>query len=138
MLRKLNSATKAGFTLVEIMIVVAIIALLAAIAVPNFLRARKRSQATAILEEMRLIDAAKDQYAIEQNLVGSATVAWSNARVHMKPGTRLANATAVTDLLGTAIVLGTIDTPPTIATTTRDNFTDVVTSTVGFWGSYSL
>ena len=68
MLRKLNSS-RSGFTLVEIMIVVAIIALLAAIAVPNFLRARKRSQATAILEEMRLIDAAKDQYAIENNLV---------------------------------------------------------------------
>ena len=45
MLRKLNTK-HAGFTLVEIRIVVAIIALLAAIAVPNFLRSRKRSQAT--------------------------------------------------------------------------------------------
>src|ERR1041384_8360196 len=55
----------AGFTLVEIMIVVAIIALLAAIAVPGFLRARKRSQASKILNDLRLIDAAVDQYAIE-------------------------------------------------------------------------
>ena len=56
-----------GFTLVEIMIVVAIIALLAAIAVPGFLRARKRAQGTTIKNDLRLIDAAKDQYAIEFN-----------------------------------------------------------------------
>jgi prepilin-type N-terminal cleavage/methylation domain-containing protein len=55
----------AGFTLVEIMIVVAIIALLAAIAVPGFLRARKRSQASKILNDLRMIDGAVDQYAIE-------------------------------------------------------------------------
>jgi prepilin-type N-terminal cleavage/methylation domain-containing protein len=72
MLRKLQTR-RGGFTLVEIMIVVAIIALLAAIAVPNFLRARKRSQATRILEDLRLIDAAVDQYAIEANLTGGAS-----------------------------------------------------------------
>src|SRR6201993_4074531 len=55
------------FTLVEIIIVVAIIALLAAIAVPGFLRARKRSQASRILNDLRLIDSAVDQYAIEKN-----------------------------------------------------------------------
>jgi len=59
MLRKLHTR-RGGFTLVEIMIVVAIIALLAAIAVPNFLRARKRSQATQVLEDLRLIDSAID------------------------------------------------------------------------------
>jgi prepilin-type N-terminal cleavage/methylation domain-containing protein len=66
MLTKLNRK-HAGFTLVEIMIVVAIIALLAAIAVPGFLRARKRSQASKILNDLRMIDAACDQYAIETN-----------------------------------------------------------------------
>src|SRR3989442_1402109 len=64
MLNKLNQR-RGGFTLVEIMIVVAIIALLAAIAVPGFLRARKRSQASKIINDLRLIDAAVDQYAIE-------------------------------------------------------------------------
>ena len=44
------------------MIVVAIIALLAAIAVPGFLRARKRSQARRVLNDLRMIDAAVDQY----------------------------------------------------------------------------
>src|ERR671916_436256 len=64
MLNKLNK-NRGGFTLVEIMIVVAIIALLAAIAVPGFLRSRKRSQASKILNDLRMIDAAIDQYAIE-------------------------------------------------------------------------
>ena len=66
--------SRGGFTLVEIMIVVAIIALLAAIAVPGFLRARKRSQATSILNDARVIDGALDQYAIENNKKGSDTV----------------------------------------------------------------
>ncbi len=52
MFKKLQTK-HAGFTLVEIMIVVAIIALLAAIAVPGFLRARKRSQASRILNDLR-------------------------------------------------------------------------------------
>src|SRR6516165_4696385 len=76
MLQKLNK-NRGGFTLVEIMIVVAIIALLAAIAVPNFLRARKRSQATRCLEDLRIIDSAIDQYAIENNKSGGAMVVWT-------------------------------------------------------------
>src|SRR6202163_1161039 len=80
MLRKLQTK-RAGFTLVEIMIVVAIIALLAAIAVPGFLRARKRSQASRILNDLRMIDGAVDQYAIETGRSTGAlvdTVDWTN------------------------------------------------------------
>ena len=73
MLQKLQKS-RGGFTLVEIMIVVAIIALLAAIAVPGFIRARKRSQATRMLEDLRLIDAAVDQYAVETNKKGGFAV----------------------------------------------------------------
>ena len=83
MLQKLNK-NRGGFTLVEIMIVVAIISLLAAIAVPNFLRARKRSQATRILEDLRIIDAAIDQYAIETNKAGGGTVNWADVQNYLK------------------------------------------------------
>lgn len=65
---KINTSRKAGFTLVEIMIVVAIIGLLAAIAIPNFVKARESAQAKSCINNMRQIDGAVDQYALEQGL----------------------------------------------------------------------
>ncbi len=82
---------RGGFTLVEIMIVVAIIALLAAIAVPGFLRARKRSQASRVINDLRLIDAAVDQYAIENNKTTGSTVQTVDWIVYMKKGSTLYN-----------------------------------------------
>src|SRR3978361_1406030 len=93
------SQSKSAFTLVEIMVVVAIIALLASLAVPNFLRARKRSQATRILEDLRIIDSAIDQYAIENNKSGGANVIWADIQVYLKKGSVLYNSGG-TDMLG--------------------------------------
>ena len=78
-----------GFTLVEIMIVVAIIALLAAIAVPGFLRARKRSQASRILNDLGMIDSALDQYSIENNKKTSDPVATADWPSYVKKGSPL-------------------------------------------------
>jgi prepilin-type N-terminal cleavage/methylation domain-containing protein len=70
---KINTSRKAGFTLVEIMIVVAIIGLLAAIAIPNFVRARQTSQTNACINNLRQIDGAKQQWALEFNQPAGAT-----------------------------------------------------------------
>lgn len=61
-----NKTQQAAFTLVEIMIVVAIIGLLAAIAIPNFVKARTTSQCNACIENLRQIDAAASQFALEK------------------------------------------------------------------------
>jgi len=63
----MKSNKKSGFTLVEIMIVVAIIGLLAAIAIPSFLNARTRSQTSACQNNLRQISGSKDQYALDHN-----------------------------------------------------------------------
>ena len=59
-----TSRNKSGFTLVEIMIVVAIIGLLAAIAIPNFIKARTTSQKNACINNLKQIDGAIQQWAL--------------------------------------------------------------------------
>jgi prepilin-type N-terminal cleavage/methylation domain-containing protein len=71
---KLATQRSHGFTLVEIMIVVAIIGLLAAIAVPNFVRARSKAQQNACINNLKQMDGAKAQWAIENKKVDSDTV----------------------------------------------------------------
>ena len=131
MLTKLNRK-HAGFTLVEIMIVVAIIALLAAIAVPGFLRARKRSQASKILNDLRMIDAAVDQYAIETNRTSNNPVAVSDWTKYVKKDTALYNTGA--SLFGTPYNAQTVDMIPQVPASDYANLSDVAGP--GFWSPY--
>ena len=72
---KLNTSRRSAFTLVEIMIVVAIIGLLAAIAIPNFIKAREASQKSACIANLKQIEGAKVTFALENKKVNTTVVA---------------------------------------------------------------
>jgi prepilin-type N-terminal cleavage/methylation domain-containing protein len=130
----ISSAPKSrnAFTLVEIMIVVAIIALLAAIAVPGFLRARKRSQASRILNDLRLIDAAVDQYAIETNRATAFSVTPDDWKNYLKKGTALYNSGS--SILGSAYGTQAVDSIPQVPASDYAALSDVAST--GFWSPY--
>src|SRR5205814_1270429 len=77
---------KQGFTLVEIMIVVAIIGLLAAIAIPNFVKARTTAQKNACIANLKQIDGAIQQWALEQKKVSTDTVDETSVATYLKAG----------------------------------------------------
>ncbi len=121
-----------GFTLVEIMIVVAVIALLAAIAVPSFLRARKRSQASLIKNDLRLIDNAIQMYAMETTKKTGDPVFFDDWTDYVKDDSRL-NDTAQ-DVFGHDYNDQTVDSLPVVPAVSYDALSDVADS--AFWAPY--
>lgn len=123
---------RGGFTLVEIMIVVAILALLMALAVPGYVRSRKRSQATSIRNDLRLIDAAIDQYGTE-NILASGTIVPQTAwKLYIKPNTRLYNTGS--DVFGQPYGSQQVGILPPVPAISFDDLSPIVDS--AFWSPY--
>jgi prepilin-type N-terminal cleavage/methylation domain-containing protein len=128
-----GNRTYLGFTLVEIMIVASVIALLAAICVPGFLRARKRSQATKVLEDLRIIDQATDQYAVETNKKTGMHPVFTDLKTFMKAKTRLYNTGR--DIFNRRYGPFTVDTYPRVPTRTYNALSDVADT--DFWSPFN-
>jgi prepilin-type N-terminal cleavage/methylation domain-containing protein len=113
---KINKSRKSGFTLVEIMIVVAIIGLLAAIAIPNFVRARTTAQTNACINNLRQIDGAKQQWALETKQAANAAPQATDIDPYL--GRSGSSATVICPAGGTGATFGSsytinnVDVPP--------------------------
>ena len=112
---KNRTSRKSGFTLVEIMIVVAIIGLLAAIAIPNFVKSRTTSQANACINNLRQLDGAKQQWALENKQAASASPVQSDVQPYLGRGSAGAYPTCPA---GGAYTIGNLATSPSCALST--------------------
>jgi len=126
------SRKTSGMTLIEIIIVMSIIALLAAIAIPSYLRSRKRAQAMEVLQELRLLDTALEQYTQEHNLPGGTEVPFARLRPYLNQGTALYDTG--NDLMGNPYGPFIIDTVPVVNQRTYEEFEMVADAS--FWSPY--
>src|SRR5258707_1277734 len=108
---KTNSARSRGFTLVEIMIVVLIIGILMAIAVPNFIQARNNSRKNSCIANLKQIDSAKEQYAMDQKLSTGGAVTMANL-TDPTTGYIKGAATGPAEPMGGTYTVNVVGTPP--------------------------
>lgn len=118
------------------MIVVTVIALIASIGVPSYVRARKRSQAGTILNAVRALEGAISQYTIEHNKTGAEAISMADLPdflPYIKTNSPL-YSTLPNDLLGNPFTVSTLDAPPKISAGTFTTLSDV--APVDFWSPY--
>jgi prepilin-type N-terminal cleavage/methylation domain-containing protein len=111
---QIKTNRKSGFTLVEIMIVVAIIGLLAAIAIPNFVKAREQAQLNSIVNNLRITEGAKDQWALENKQGTGALPVPTDIAPYMKN-----NKFPPTLIVGEAYNINAVGTPATAGVTVK-------------------
>jgi prepilin-type N-terminal cleavage/methylation domain-containing protein len=126
--------TRKGFTLIEIMITVVIISMLAAIAVPGWFRARKRSQAGRILEDLVQIDHATDEYAIDNSKTTGVNPSFVDLKNYLKTGSILYATGA--DLFGDSYGPFTVDSLVQVPLPAYTSLSDVAPQV--FWSPFPV
>jgi type II secretory pathway pseudopilin PulG len=118
---------------VEIMLVVGIIAMLASIAMPSWLRSRKRAQAARIHAELQVIESALAQYAVETNKQAGFVPTFDDLKNYIKTNSLLYSSGG-NDFFGNPYGPFTIDAIPKVPPATFNALSDVADGT--FWGPY--
>jgi prepilin-type N-terminal cleavage/methylation domain-containing protein len=111
---QINTNQKKGFTLVEIMIVVAIIGLLAAMAIPNMARSREIAQLGAVINNLRVIENAKDTWALENRRGTGDTPTDTDIGAYLK-----GNKFPPTLVVGETYNINPVGTPATATTSVK-------------------
>lgn len=104
---------------------------------PNYAvyKLMRRDRATTIKNDLRLIDAAKDQWAQEKGKSGNVVPAWSDLTPYFKTGSRLANLPGPTDVLGNPFQINSLERPPQVSARTAEAFRDVIE--LSFWSPFA-
>jgi prepilin-type N-terminal cleavage/methylation domain-containing protein len=134
--RNLNYRRR-GFTLVEVMLVAATLGLLATLAVPNYLRARKRAQAARLLDDLKAVDHAMVLYCVEFRRSGQEIMDPSDLvflRRYLKDRIAL-YASLPNDMFNNPFVVSNLNTVPRLNGATYDELSDVVP--LEYWNPYS-
>ncbi len=131
-MKKFRAHRRSGFTLVEIMVAAAIIAMLSAIATTNVLRARMRTQASKTLDDLRQLDGALDQWSLEKNKSAGDMAQFSDVQPYLKTMNKM--ALSGLDLFGQNYGPFTVDIGPKVSTTTFNALSDVAPAS--FWSPY--
>lgn len=123
-----------GFTLIEIMIVVAIIALITSISIPSIVRQHRKSQASVILKDLEIIEKSMDLFALEHGKNTDYPITFSEIKPYVKPRTNFFSQGK--DMLGNYYILSDLGTPPRLDQATHDLLDNYVTEK--FWGRFSI
>jgi type II secretory pathway pseudopilin PulG len=126
--------------MVEVTVVLASVALVAAVAAPDFLRAHLRSQASQTLKILREVESAKDMYAVSNRLPDGVVPTCADLLPYTRAGSPAATqlaANRVHDVLGRAISINAIGQLPQINPVSWDQFAPVLgDSPRAFWGEF--
>ena len=123
-----NGSRRQAFTLVEIMIIVALIGLLATLAIPTYVKARKQTQGKRIVNDARIIDSAIDSWSMENGKTDGDTVDLANVAQYTKAGT-----INPVDVIGNSYVIGSVGTQQVqVSSSTKTALSGVAID----WGAY--
>ena len=128
-----STSSRAGFTLIEVVLVIGIILMMIVILVPGLLHNSRRKHANAVRFEMKLLDCALQQYALQTEKKSGVAVTFEDLKKHLPPDSRLVKTNGI-DSLGNPFVKFVVGTPIRVPTKSAQQLDSVADP--AFWADY--